>query len=330
MKKAITYLVLVLIFIVNSHAFAENDKKLTGLDYIFFEFDGKINSSKTDFYFDPQEGNFNYFFVKQDAKLGYRLLPALFNMPKGIALDVYLNSHFKTDVLGKEFNKFDWNNFFTYGPGIRLKVPFKTYFDADFVKDINLDVFAEYLRIAYLPKVQSSTVHRPKQDLIFGVSLWSSFEVNPNISLFNSIWAEIGAGYSYRRSNLYINDVKGFNIINASAILGSSAYRKKIDENNFINFIDPYFKTFLEWDMSHSYDWNNNLKYGFGINLIKFKHSENGNSSYLAKNARCEIFFEYLRIGYLNNVSYIPGYRPNNDLSFGIRYYLLLGGKGIK
>ncbi len=165
------------------------ETKSSFADYWWVEFSGQMYSSKTDFYIDPDkiiddDKLSNYFLVNPNLKIGYRFeLSKFLKLPENTKfyLDIYFNNNLIWDVYDKDINKLDWNNNFVYGHGIRLRIPLKSYNflkDTRVVKDLNFDFFAEYLNIDYLPKVERSVTHRPKNDFIYGISLYSLLEGN--------------------------------------------------------------------------------------------------------------------------------------------------------
>ncbi len=141
-------------------------------------------------------------------------------------------------------------------------------------------------------------------------------------------------GYAYHRNNLFIKDFKNFYIFNSSITLGLPFYKGNKVPGQFFDMylFDIYYKTLFAWDIGdkswNDVDWNNYVKYGPGLNLLKIK-SEPKKSSSLLKKANFEIFLEYLNIYYLDKVKYIPSYKPDHDILCGIRFFIPIGGKGI-
>lgn len=320
---------------------------------LWIEWSGRVHTSRTRFFIKPDSGKdkniFNDYSVINplSLKFGFNVLTL-----KEIPISLYINSNVIVDALSDEWNNLDWNNNYVFGPGIRAEI----YKEPDkfFLDKLKFNLFAEYLNIGYLPKVKSSTTHRPKDDFILGFSLWTKFRGFPYTFsesdflgiLTNNWWIETDLNYSYSKSNFFVNDFENFHVLKASTILGLEAFynidvsensKTKIRKDIEISFLDIYYKTLLIFDIGNNIwnkiDWNNNIKYGPGVNIFKYvlEHKNTGNSDGLIKHSKFlksikfELFYEYLNIYYLPKVEYIPSYKPNHDYFIGFRFWSFWG-----
>ncbi len=283
----------------------------------WWEIETDLGWSRNDFYVEDYE---DYFLGKIEMQAGMKLT----TFPKGkSSINASFNPYVKFKVIkdfgtNEPWNDNDWNNNIVYGGGVRLQIASKP---VRRLETFTTNVFAEYLKIDYLPNVESYTGHRPDYDVKYGFESWIFLKGRHEKQKLSwrNWWLEISIGFSYSRTNFFVKEKENFSILGFSPSAGMQ-YKS----------FSLYYRTELKWDAYQECAWNdvdfnNFIKYGPGLRFNLYE----GRTPVNLKSTKIFAYIEYLNVWYLPNVDYVPSYRPEGDVLVGIRSSTFLGGKGI-
>jgi len=273
----------------------------------------------------------NYSISEGMTRLGLRLLPK-----SPLVVEPYLKGHLICDWLNESWNRVDWHNNGILGVGIRLRT-FLNLMDSSQcklrMKELHLDLFFEKLWINYLSKTEFYTGHRSKNDLKLGLQFWLS-SPNPIKSkmekclwgALRNLWFEMGGSFYYSKSSFYAKTQNNFYLLNMNFKIERLIPLSK----NSKLLLEPYCVSKLILDLGskewNKLDWHNNIRYGMGVRLKFYRYNAYFQGM---DNIIFGPYFEYLFTKYWCRVTYVPSYRPTNDIQFGIELWVSINGKNI-
>jgi len=328
MNKYLSYLFILIAISFNTLSFGQNtilkSKSKSFLNKFWFEFQTTQSYRNNDFYIKSFN---NYYLSDFTSRLGLKAYSS-----NGFVIEPYIKSSLINDFLNNIWNDVDWHNNYVIGLGCRFRQSLKSI---DWISnslranEFNIDLIGEKLLIGYLKKNQFYVGHRPHDDLKIGIQYWfdlgtlvrNDYLVGYDKFLYYC-WIESSGGFFYNKNNFYVKSLHNFYLLTLNNKIGIQIpiYQLRIK---------PYIKQELCRDFGNQ-DWNhlewlNYLHYGIGlrINYVPKEESSNENIKIIINP-----FIEYLKVAYLNNVSYIPSYRPKYDFRFGIDLWFSIKGKG--
>ncbi len=272
---------------------------------------------KTNAWYETQR---NFWLSPLAVKGGFRFYLRKYSF---LFVDLYLKADILWDLGNKEHNRFFWNNNLKYGPGIRIRVEHRRYFEfyeqySLKVNYSNLDLFVEYLGISFINRGMDVPENIPRNNLRTGLNSWISIDNNYRLStkgIFCGVWFEMWSDLSYHSTNFFMKGKDKFNILTLCPKVGLRvAYRGVA--------LEPYFRFDLVRDLLDQ-DWNkeawsNNRKYGPGIRLSLGELTKRTDTSIY-------VYTEYVKIDYHSRVGWKSAGLSNFDIRAGINLWIPFG-----
>ncbi len=230
------------------------------------------------------------------------------------------------DVGNQNWNRVDWHNNITYGIGVRARLhPLLPTFLTP--RDYNIDIFFEYLWVNYVDDNLFFIGHRPNTDIRSGIAYWyAKGKPNAKKSWSGYMWVETAGAFYYARNSFFNQSQTNYYMASTNNRLGAGIQFAKTKFTNEIYVIGSILKDF-GGKLWNELDWNNNQKYGFGFRL---KYARFLSPKFDEVNIFATAYVNFLWVEYLDKISYLPGYRPDKDVQFGIQINLSLTRSGYQ
>ena len=327
MNKCLSYAIVLISLFFTALSFGQNSNSQSDsksiLNKFWFEFETSQSYRSSDFYIESFD---DYFIGNVTSKLGLKVFSS-----KGFVIEPYIKSSLINDFLNKIWNDVDWHNNYINGLGCRFRQSLKSIkwiSNSLKVNEFNIDLIGEKLWIGYLKKTEFYIGHRPEDDLKFGLQYWfdlgSMRKIDNPTSYDNFLyyfWLESSGGFLYNKSNFFVKTSHNFYLLTLQNKIGIQIpiYQLRLK---------PYIKQELSRDLGNQewnhLEWLNYIHYGFGLRINYIPNKDTSQENY---KIIINPFVEYLNVAYLNNVTYIPSYRPQNDFRFGIDIRFYIKGK---
>ena len=137
---------------------------------------------------------------------------------------------------------------------------------------------------------------------------------------------EINGGASYRHNDFYAKDLAGYGISESVTSAGM-----RISSISSKTQVEAYLRANIVYDIFdevwNKVDWHNNYTWGVGVRIRQVLKNLGLLRQIHANEFNLEVFIEKLWIGYPRSGFFYIGHRPEDDLKFGLKYWLDIGSK---
>jgi hypothetical protein len=276
------------------------------LPRLFVEGDAHVNYARNLFFIQGQK---DLIFLTGAPRVGLR-----FNLTTGLSIDAFVDLTVVRALGSDPVDRVPWLNFWKPGGGLRLAINRELVHGLDFLRELNADVGVSFHVVQYFDDRAQVEHDITDTELLAGGSFWTSLAwASPTEDDLTGAWSEVGASALYSHATLELARQDAFRT-QLSALAGLTLAES----------IEPYVVANARWNPMQRTDWDNNLRLGAGLRLPLWSLRKEAFDRFGSLLVRLDGNWQHT-VSYWANASYVPTFRPKDDLSISLNVW---GGWG--